>query len=401
MDPIDNPFSMSAGNPPAALAGREAQTEQFRQLLGRLSKGRHEQSIILSGLRGVGKTALLLEFERIATTEGWTTAEPFEARPDTKLRAELARAAREAVVRLDRRRAIGERLQPLLGLIERFKAGVRIAGSIDISIDTSSSPGTSGELEPDLVDLFIELGEVAKAHQSGVVFLIDEMQFLQSEELEALVATMHRMSRRQLPVALVGAGLPPLPGLVVNAKSYAEQLFSFPRLGSLTPEASRAALEQPAKALGVTFDVDALEVIVEAAGGYPTFIQAFGKEAWNAANPASQRITREDALCSREIAQSKLDEEFFHVRFERATERERAYMAAMADLGDGPYRTKDVAGRLGRALSATSAMRDTLLKKGLIYSPDLGEVDFTVRRFAEFMRRRYPLDLHNDGGRKP
>jgi AAA ATPase domain len=388
MDPMRNPFSMSAGNPPAALTGREQQTDQFRRLLGRLRNGLNEQSMILSGLRGVGKTVLLLEFESVADSEGWTSPEPIEIRSDTNFRAELADAAYEALLRLNRRKAIGERLKSFTGLLAGFKAGVSSDGKTEFSFNPSAVKGATGDLERDLTHLFVELGETAKVHDTGVVFLIDEMQFLARVELEATAAAMHRISQLQLPVALVGTGLPQLPGLIVEAKSYAERLFSYPKVGPLTSNAARGALLQPAEAEGVTFDTAALDQIVESSGGYPTFIQAYGKEAWNMAPNAT--IALDDVLASEPIVQTKLDEEFFHVRFEKATPRERRYMAAMADLGDGPYRRSDVARLLGSKPSATSAVRDSLIKKGLIYSPDHGAVDFTVPHFSPFMRRRYP-----------
>ncbi len=400
MDPLQNPYSMSAGNPPAALTGREEQTEQLRRLLARLRNGLNEQSVILWGLRGVGKTVLLLEFESVAGSEGWISPDPIEIRSDTNFRAELADAAYEALLRLNRRKAIGERLKAFTALLGGFKAGVSTEGKLEFSFDPSAISGTTGDLERDLTHLFVELGETARDHDTGVVFLIDEMQFLGREEMEAIAAAMHRMSQLKLPVALVGAGLPQLPGLMVEAKSYAERLFSYPQLGPLSDQAAREALLKPAQAEGVTFDGDALDRIVQSSGGYPTLIQAYGKEAWNMAPGAT--IALDDVLASEPIVQSKLDDEFFHVRFEKATPRERRYMAAMADLGNGPYRTSDIAKRLSSRASATSAVRDSLIKKGLIYSPDHGEADFTVPHFSPFMRRRYPLgailDAHAEEG---
>lgn len=390
MDPLRNPFSMSAGNPPAALTGREAQTEQFRRLLGRLGNGLNEPSMILWGLRGVGKTVLLLEFESVADHEGWTPSEPIEIRPDTDFRAELADAAYAALLRLNRRKAIGERLKSFTRLLAGFKAGVTSEGTLEFSFDPAAISGGTGDLERDLIRLFIELGETARSHDTGVVFLVDEMQFLGRAEMEAIAAAMHRMSQLKLPIAVVGTGLPQLPGLMVEAKSYAERLFSYPHVGPLDDQAARDALQTPAEKEGVEFDMDALAQIVQSSGGYPTFIQAYGKEAWNMAPGAS--ISLDDVEASAPIVQTKLDEEFFHVRFEKATPKQRVYMAAMADLGDGPYRSSDVAQRMGTTPSAVSPVRDSLIKKGLIYSPDHGAVDFTVPHFSPFMRRRYPLE---------
>lgn len=389
MDPLANPYSMSAGNPPRALTGREAQKQQFRTMLGRLAREMNEPSMVVFGLRGVGKTVLLLEFEGIADASGWTAPDPIEIRSDTDFRAELADAAYQALLRLDRRRALGDRLKTFTRLLSGFKVGASIEGSVEFSFDPSAVGGSTGNLERDLTDLFVELGETARAHDTGVVFLIDEMQFLKREEMEAVAAAMHRMSQKQLPIALAGAGLPQLPGLMVDAKSYAERLFSYPEIGPLSPDAARQALFEPAQAEGVGFEDDALARIVELSGCYAAFVQAYGKETWNMA-PGSP-ITLADVQAAEPVVQAKLDEEFFHVRFEKATPAERRYMAAMADLGDGPYKTGDVAGRLGGRASSSSVHRDSLIKKGLIFSPDHGEVDFTVPHFSPFMRRRYPL----------
>jgi hypothetical protein len=293
------------------------------------------------------------------------------------------------LLRLSRRKAIGERLKAFTSLLRGFKAGVSTDGNMEFSFDASAISGITGDLERDLTRLLVELGKTAKEHDTGVVFLIDEMQFLDHGEIEAIAAAMHRVSQLKLPVALVGAGLPQLPGLVVEAKSYAERLFSYPQVGPLDDEAAREALLKPAQADGVEFDREALDRIVQSSGGYPTFIQAYGKEAWNMA--PGNTIALDDVTACEAIVQSKLDEEFFHVRFEKATPRERRYMAAMADLGDGPHRTGEVSERLSRRPSDVSMVRDSLIKKGLIYSPDHGVVDFTVPHFSPFMRRRYAL----------
>jgi len=380
---------MGAGNPPPALTGREAQEQQFRTLLARLRGGLSDRSMIVSGLRGVGKTVLLLEFEGIAKDVGWTAPRPFEIKSDTNFRSELADAAYQALLQLSARKAIGERLRSFSGLLRGFKIGASSDGSVEFSFDPDAISGSTGNLEHDLTNLFEELGQAAREHDTGVVFLIDEMQFLARGELEAVAAAMHRMSQRQLPVALVGAGLPQLPGLMIDAKSYAERLFAYPKLGPLSADAARQALVAPARARDVAWDDDALARIVEESGCYPAFIQAYGKEAWNHAPRSPIRVS--DVWGAEATVLAELDEEFFHVRFEKATEREREYMAAMADLGEGPYRTADIAKRLGRRPSYTSAPRDSLIKKGLIYSPDYGQVDFTVPKFSPFMRRRYPL----------
>ncbi len=389
MDPLANPYSMGAGNPPPALTGREDQETQFRTLLGRLRRGRSEQSMIVFGLRGVGKTVLLLEFEGIADAEGWIAPDPIEIRSDTDFRSELADAAYEALLRLNRRKALGDRLKSFTGLLGGFKVGASTDGKVEFSFDPDALRGSTGDLERDLTQLLVELGETAQEHDTGVVFLIDEMQFLGREEIEAVAAAMHRISQKKLPVALVGTGLPQLPGLMVEAKSYAERLFAYPRIGHLTDTAAREALVGPASDHDVQFETAALDRVIELTGCYPAFIQAYGKEVWNMA-PASP-ITLADVEAAEPLVIAKLDEEFFHARFEKATPSERRYMGAMADLGEGPYRTRDVVKKLG-GHSGASTHRDSLIKKGLIFSPDFGLVDFTVPHFSPFMRRRYPLE---------
>jgi len=391
VDPLANPYSMGAGNPPPALTGRARQEEQFETLLGRLTRGRGEQSMIVWGLRGVGKTVLLLEFQSIADRMGWVAADPIEVKSDTDLRAEIAQHAYQALSLLSRRRAVGDTLKRFTRILSGFKVGASTAGNVEFSFDPDAvGSGSTGDLERDLTELCTELGEVAKQHEAGVVFLIDEMQFLKNDEMEAVAAAMHRMSQRRLPVALAGTGLPQLPGLMVEAKSYAERLFSYPKLDRLADEDAREALRAPALEEGVDFTDDALTRLLELSGNYPAFLQAYGKEVWNTA-PRSP-ITLEDVEAAEPVVQAKLDEAFFHTRFEKATPTERRYMSAMAELGDNPQSSSNVAALLGyKSSRGASLHRDSLIKKGLIYSPDHGLVDFTVPHFAPFMRRRYPL----------
>jgi len=392
MDPLDNPYSMGAGNPPPALTGREDQERQYRFLLGRLERGRGEQSMIVWGLRGVGKTVLLLQFQGIADELDWLAPDPIEVKSDTDFRAELAEHAYQALIRLDRRKAIGERLSVFSRLLQGFKAGVSDDGGLEFGFDAQAAANAAtGDLERDLTTLFVQLGEVARENDTGVVFLVDEMQFLDRRELEATAAAMHQMSQRGLPIALVGSGLPQLPELMVEAKSYAERLFSYPRLDRLDDAAAREALARPARAAGVEYEDAALDRLLELSGNYPAFVQAYGKEAWNTA-PRSP-IVLDDVEAAAPIVAAKLDEEFFHSRFEKATPGERRYMSAIADLGNGPQAPAAVSKRLGyKSPSSGSVHRDSLIKKGLVYSPDHGQIDFTVPHFAAFMRRRYPLE---------
>jgi hypothetical protein len=392
VDRLNNPYSMGAGNPPPRFTGREAQIEQFRTLLGRLALGRSDQSMIVWGLRGVGKTVLLLEFQGVAGKLGWVPTDPIEIKSDTDFRAAISEHVYEALIRLDRRRAVGDKLSRLGRVLHGFRVAASTEGNLEFSFDAEAAGGAStGDLERDLTRLFVEVGEVAQEHETGIVFLIDEMQFLHKDEMEALAAAMHRMSQKQLPVALAGTGLPQLPGLMVEAKSYAERLFSYPRLDRLDEKAARDALVLPARDEGVDYEEDALNRVLELSDGYPTFLQAYGKEAWNTA--PTTPITLADVDAAAPLVLTKLDEQFFHTRFERATPTERRYMSAMAHLGDGAQGSTAVSKLMGyKTSSGASLVRDALIKKGLIYSPDYGLVDFTVPHFAPFMRRRYPFD---------
>ncbi len=259
--------------------------------------------MIIFGLRGVGKTVLLLEFESIADAEGWIAPDPIEIRSDTDFRSELADAAYEALLRLDRRKMLGDTLKSFTGLLKGFKVGASVDGKVEFSFDPDRVGGSTGDLERDLTQLFVELGETAREHDTGVVFLIDEMQFLKRGEIEAIAAAMHRMSQKKLPVAFVGTGLPQLPGLMVDAKSYAERLFSYPRIGHLTEAAAREALVAPANDQGVRYEAAALDRIIELSSCYPAFIQAYGKQAWNMA-PTSP-ITLDDVQAAEPLVISE------------------------------------------------------------------------------------------------
>lgn len=389
MDEVQNPFALGAGNPPAALTGRDPEIKQFKTLLGRLHAGRSAQSLVISGLRGVGKTVLLVRFGEIAATEEWIAPDPVEIKSDTSFRSEIADLAYRALIDLSSRRALGERLRRLGRFLAAFKVGLSAEG-VDVSFDPDKiETGSAVDLERDLTRLFVELGDVARSSDTGVVFLIDEMQFLKKPELEALAAAMHRLSQKQLPIALAGAGLPQLPGQLVDAKSYSERLFAFPRLDKLDAPAAAAAITLPLNDERVEIHANALRRLIQLSDRYPAFIQGYAEETWNIA-PESP-ITLADVETAAPQVLARLDEQFFHVRFEKATPKEREYMSAMADLGDGPKLSSAVASRLGKRPNAVAPHRDSLIKKGLIYSPQHGLVDFTVPHFADFMRRRYPF----------
>lgn len=387
MDKIRNPFSPGAGSPPPELAGREGVLEQARVLLGRVRARRPEKSLLLTGLRGVGKTVLLNEMERMAQDAGYRTI-LVEAHEGKSLAVLLAPQLRRLLFDLDRMAGAGDKVRRGIAVLKSFIGAISVrVGDIDIGLDIEPEVGAadSGDLEVDLSSLFTAVGEAAEERGAAVAILIDEIQYFSSAELSALIMAMHKMQQRQLPLVLIGAGLPILPRLAGESKSYAERLFSFPEIGPLPePDAARA-LQDPVKEAGEAFDPAALHEIFRLTRGFPYFLQEWGYQAWNhaTASPISVQIVHETTG----LVTQRLDENFFRVRFDRLTPREKKYLHAMAELGPGPQRTSDVADKLGVKITTLGPVRANLIKKGMVYSPSHGDMAFTVPLFDEFMRR--------------
>jgi hypothetical protein len=395
VDTLFNPYTPGAGSRPRELAGRDAQLQQFDNLLGRLERGNHERSIVISGLRGVGKTVLLNEFEDRADDRDWAVS-ALEVESTTDFRFQIAEMVRGALLDLSPRARRKDKLVKAARLLKGFTLTPTAEGEVSggFDIDAALAQPATASIERQLVNLFVGLGEVARDAALGAVFFIDEMQLLAREDLEALIAAIHRTGQKNLPVAVVGAGLPILRGLLVEAKSYAERLFAYPELGPLPDEAAARALTGPARSAipdaPVEWHDDALAEVTTVSEGYPYFLQAYGKFAWELAEGAA--IALDDVERAKPLALAELDREFFEQRYERATPAERWYLAAIAELGDGPQPTAKVvkAGNY-RSTSASSPVRQSLLDKGLVYAPAHGLIDFTVPHFADFMRRRHPL----------
>lgn len=391
MDNIKNPFSPGAGSPPPELAGRDGILEQARVLLGRVKAKRPEKSLLLTGLRGVGKTVLLNEIERMAQAVGYRTI-LVEAHEGKSLAVLLAPHLRRLLFDLDRMAGAGDKVRRGLGVLKSFVGAIKVkVGDIDIGLDIEPVKGDadSGDLEVDLPSLFVAVAEAAEDRGVGVAILIDEIQYFSAAELSALIMAMHKMQQRQLPLVLIGAGLPILPGLAGESKSYAERLFSFPGIGPLPAPDAVKALNDPVVAAGEAFEPDALNAIFEVTKGYPYFLQEWGYQVWNhaVASPITQlAVAESSALVSR-----RLDENFFRVRYDRLTPREKMYLRAMAELGAGPYRTGDIADTLKVKINTLGPVRSSLIKKGMVYSPSHGDMAFTVPLFDEFMRRAIPV----------
>ena len=393
MEQRSNPYTPGAGAPPPALAGRDAELDAFRLLIARLSEGRHENSLILYGLRGVGKTVLLAEMEQIARESKWQTV-AIEVRAGADFMQTLARSLVQATRKLhpatSKAKGAVESLRRAIASLEVVYS--ERGWSLSVKTEPEEGVADSGDLDQDLSEVLIAAAEAAREADSGIALFIDEMQLMPRRKLEALVAAFHRASRLGVPLCVAGAGLPQLPGVIADAKTYAERLFNYRRIDNLTDQAAREALELPAaESGGVTFEPGAVKRILEQSSRYPYFLQVYGKRVWDAA-PASP-ITAADVAVVIPDVREELDLGFFHVRWEKATAKERDYMRAMAALGDGPQATSAIVERLGRkSLSDLSPQRDTLIKKGLIYAPDHGLVDFTAPLFADYVRRTYPLD---------
>ena len=392
MDPIQNPYAPGAGTRPPELAGRGEIRETALIALERIRRGRPSKSMIMVGLRGVGKTVLLNRIQEDAAARGIYTAE-IEAPELRSLPAALAPYLRRIVLQLSKREASRELAQRALRGVAGFVSTLKVKyQDIEVGLDFSPEPGLadSGDLEADLQDLFGVVGNAARAADSCVALFVDEIQYVREEELAALIIALHRTSQRQLPVTLIGAGLPQVRGRTGKAKSYAERLFDFPEVAALSPADARRAIARPAQAEGVTFADDALNAIVSQTKGYPYFLQEWGKHVWDAAvsSPISACVV--DVAAKQAIA--SLDRSFFRVRFDRLTPAERRYLRAMAELGQGPHRSGAIAQKLGRAVSALAPLRSNLISKGMVWSPGHGETDFTVPMFNEFLLRVMPPD---------
>jgi hypothetical protein len=390
MDKIKNPFSPGAGSPPPELAGRSGILEQADVLLGRVLARRPEKSMLLTGLRGVGKTVLLNEIERRAKTAGYRTI-LVEAHEGKSLAVLLAPHLRRLLFELDRIAGAGDKARRGLAVLKSFVGAIKISvGEIDIGLDIDPEAGAadSGDLEVDLPSLFMTVAEAAQERGVAVATLIDEIQYFKSVELSALIMAMHKMQQNQLPLVLIGAGLPILPGLAGESKSYAERLFNFPEVGPLPEPDANKALQDPVRAAHEEFALGALAEIFRLTQGYPYFLQEWGYQVWNhaVASPISLQVVQEAS----DLVSRRLDENFFRVRFDRLTPREKMFLRAMAELGGGACRTSDVADQLHIKISTMGPLRAGLIKKGMIYSPSYGDVGFTVPLFDEFMRRAIP-----------
>lgn len=364
--------------------------EQADVLLGRVKQKKAEKSILLTGLRGVGKTVLLNEIERKSVAAGYRTI-MVEAHENKSLAALLVPPLRQLLFGLDRIAGAGDKAKRALAVLKGFMDGVKVSlGDIEVGLDIEPEKGAadSGDLESDLPGLFLAVAEAAEERAIPVALLIDELQYFNEKELSALIMAMHRMQQKQLPMLLIGAGLPILPRLAGESKSYAERLFDFPEIGALQEPDAEKALREPVHAVGVEFEPAALKEIVRITEGYPYFLQEWGYQSWNLApaSPITLAVVQEASA----VAIQRLDKNFFRVRFDRLTPSEKRFLRAMAGLGNGTHRSGDIADTLGVQQNSIGPVRAKLIQKGMIYSPVHGELAFTVPLFDGFMLRALP-----------
>lgn len=391
MDPIKNPFSPGAGAPPPELVGRDPLLEEARILLGRVKQKRPEKSLLLTGLRGVGKTVLLNEIERMARKDGYQSI-LLEAHEEKPLGELIFPALRGLLYELDRTAGAGDKVKRGLAVLRSFIGSIKLTvGDVAMGLDIEAAKGTadSGDLEIDLPNLFIAIAEAAEERQTAVAILIDEIQYLSQKELGAIIMAMHKMQQKQLPLVLIAAGLPVLPGMAGESKSYAERPFNFPDIGALSEADAAKALRDPARNVGVEYEDDALRDVYRLTHGYPYFLQEWGYQSWNmaTASPITLKVVQD---ATPEVIR-RLDKNFFRVRFDRLTPSEKNFLRAMAQLGAGSHRTGDIAATLGVSVKGIGPVRSKLIRKGMIYSPAHGDMAFTVPLFDEFMIRAMPV----------
>ena len=392
MDAVKNPFAPGAGSPPPELAGRDELRETVRVAVERTRAGRSARSVLMVGLRGVGKTVLLDRMRDDAEVTGVHTVR-IEAPEDRSLPALLVPQLRVALLRMSKLAKAKDLAVRGLRALAGFSKALKVTyGDIEVGLDFEGEPGLAdnGDLEHDLQALLESAGDAAKAAGTALVMFVDELQYVPEPQLAALITAMHRCAQRQVPVLLVGAGLPQLRGRMGDAKSYAERLFTFPEIGPLSTEAAVRAITKPIEDEGAEITADAVERILADTRCYPYFLQEWGQRSWEAA--VESPIKADDVERATETAVAALDESFFRVRFDRLTPQEKRYLRAMAELGPGPHRSGAIADVLRREVSSLGPTRSSLIVKGMIWSPSHGDTAFTVPLFDEFMRRIVPGD---------
>lgn len=388
MDRAKNPFTPGAGSQPPELAGREENIERARIVLERIKNGRQDRSVILYGLRGVGKTVLLNKISNLADSTGYYSL-LIESPEDKPLAQLLVPPLRQILLKIDQAEGAKEKVRQAFAALRSFASVFEVKiGELEVGVKAAPGTADSGYLENDLSDLFVSIGEAAAEAKTAIAVMVDELQYVKDQELGALISAIHRVSQKNLPFVVFGAGLPQIARLTGTAKSYAERLFEFKEIGALNNEDAIEAIFLPLRNEGVEIEKGALNKVLELTEGYPYFIQEWGAHIWNIA-PRSP-ISKRDVLAASDGVIKTLDQGFFKVRFDRLTPGEKDYIRAMAELGPGPHRSSDIASKLGRPIEQLAPMRAKIISKGMIYSPHHGDTAFTVPKFDEYLKRAIP-----------
>jgi len=388
LDNLRNPYAPSAGAKPPTLAGRENPLHIFDVALDRALTGRSARGPLPYGLRGVGKTVLLNQFLAKAAERRCVSVK-IEAEEGRPFRLELAAKIRQALFALDRGAKIRDMLNRAVQVLKSFALKFEINDvSMNLGVDPALGQADSGDIFADLKDLLVAVGKAAREQGTAVVIAVDEIQYVSQEDFGAIIGAIHEINQQGLPVLATLTGLPQVLALAGDAKSYAERIFEFLEIGALSRTDAIAAIQTPAHVEGVTFEEDAADAVFAATRGYPYFLQEWAYASWNVAD--GDTITRDDVRRGEVVALNKLDHGFFLVRYNRCTPSERRYLRAMAELGEGPYGTADVAMTLRKKATQLGPVRDSLIRKGMIWAYDHGRVEFTVPLFDEFMRRTEP-----------
>jgi len=391
MDPRENPFAPGAGSQPPELAGREKIIEDVSIALHRIRHGKSAKSVLMVGLRGVGKTVLLNRLKNDAEAEGLICTQ-FESPENRSLPGMIVPSLRTALLKLDRVAGVSHAVRKAVKALGSFISSAKIKyEDMEFGFDLGGENGVadSGDLDYDLSELLQLVGIAASEKKTAVVLFIDELQYVPEVQLAALISALHACSQKQLPIALVGAGLPQLVGNVGKAKSYAERLFNFPEIGALDEKASTEALQRPVQAKHTIFSDDAVREIIDQTKGYPYFLQEWGSHSWGVAK--SSPINKSDVLLATQLAITQLDADFFRVRFDRCTPMEKTYMRAMAEIDTAAPRSGEIASVMKKEVHQVAPLRQSLITKGMIYSPAHGDTAFTVPLFAEYMKRTMTL----------
>lgn len=388
MDPIRNPFSPGAGTPPPEFVGRDHLLKKADIILQRVKARRSAKSLILVGLRGVGKTVLLFRIREQAEAAGYK-ALMIEVPEDKALAEILLPPLRQILLALDAMENLSAKVKRSLRVLKSFASGLKVKiGDLELGLDAEVGSADSGDLEMDLGNLLVAVAEAGADRKTAVALCLDELQYLSETDLGALIMALHQVAQKQLPLVLFGAALPQLVAKAGRSKSYAERLFEFPEIGPLAPEDAREALDGPVSREGVSFTSEALDELVRITEGYPYFLQQWGYASWEAARRSPIELATVQIASG--LAVEGLDESFFRVRFDRLTPREKVYLRAMAAGGPKPQRSGEIAERMGVKVTTVAPIRSTLIQKGMIYSPGHGENAFTVPLFDQYMVRVMP-----------